>query len=263
MDEIAFTLPHGTVGPRYICLPEPSISVDQDAEWCVVRLDGKWRQFRFHNYHELYDVPGLYERIFYDVLKCDSPATIRRLLQKELDASGMEGHELRVLDLGAGNGMVGEELIKLGVDRLVGADIIEEAKRATERDRPGVYDAYYACDMTKLSADLTATMFRYRFNCLTCVAALGFGDIPTNAFAHAFEFIAPDGWVAFNIKETFLDGDDHSGFSRLIQRMIDANILEVREQLRYRHRFSTDRRALHYVAIVGLKRGEIPAAWLD
>jgi len=58
--------------------------------------------------------------------------------------------ELRVLDLGAGNGMVGEELKKQEVSRLVGVDIIPEAYEATIRDRPGLYDAYYIEDFTKL-----------------------------------------------------------------------------------------------------------------
>jgi len=35
---------------------------------------------------------------------------------------------LRVLDLGAGNGVMGEELKKHGASRLIGADIIYEAQ---------------------------------------------------------------------------------------------------------------------------------------
>ena len=38
--------------------------------------------------------------------------------------------ELRVIDLGAGNGMMGEVLKREGVARLVGADIIPEAREA-------------------------------------------------------------------------------------------------------------------------------------
>lgn len=58
--------------------------------------------------------------------------------------------ELRVLDLGAGNGMMGEALKKQEISRLVGVDIIPEAYEATIRDRPGLYDAYYIEDFTKL-----------------------------------------------------------------------------------------------------------------
>jgi glycine betaine/choline ABC-type transport system substrate-binding protein len=43
---------------------------------------------------------------------------------------------LRVLDIGAGNGMVGSELMGSGAQMYVGIDIIEETRTATERDQP-------------------------------------------------------------------------------------------------------------------------------
>ena len=49
---------------------------DQDEEWCEVRLEDSWRRIRFHDYDEVYSIPGLYEQIFYDELKCDSPRTV-------------------------------------------------------------------------------------------------------------------------------------------------------------------------------------------
>jgi hypothetical protein len=51
------------------------------------------------------------------------------------------------------------------------------------------------------------------------VAALGFGDIPTKAFHQALHFVKPGGWVVFNIKETFLNASDTTGFSRLIRHL--------------------------------------------
>ena len=67
----------------------------------------------------------------------------------------------------------------------------------------------------------------------------------------------PEGWIAFNIKEEFLNGRDSSGFSELIHSMSDANVLEIRRRERYRHRLGTDRQPLHYVVIVGRKLGDI------
>ena len=55
-------------------------------------------------------------------------------------------------DLGAGNGLVGQELQKFGVARLVGVDISAQAAIAVLRDRPGVYDDYHEMDMLKMSA---------------------------------------------------------------------------------------------------------------
>jgi hypothetical protein len=88
------------------------------------------------------------------------------------------GSELRVRDLGAGNGMVGE---LLDAARVVGVDISDSARRACERDRPHAYDAYYVTDMSRLDGPTQAEMKSWQLDCLSCIAALGFGDIPVRA----------------------------------------------------------------------------------
>lgn len=240
-----------------VALPVSGLRLSQDAEWCVIRDEKGWREIRFHDYGELYEVPGLYERVFYRILKCNSPAIVRSLLEEELSRTGAEPQELRVLDLGAGNGMVGEELAGMGVDKVVGVDIIEAAKNATDRDRPGIYQDYLVTDMTNLADEHWQRLAGYEFNCLTCVAALGFGDIPTKAFVEAYNLIARGGWIAFNIKESFLNGSDSSGFARLIKTMIADRSLLVRARSRYRHRLATNGDPLYYVAMAAVKRSDV------
>ena len=240
-----------------IALPPADLLLSQDEEWCVVRLNGEWREIRIHDYDELFSVPGLYERLVYDILKCDSPGRLRQLLEAELDACGSKTGTVRVLDLGAGNGMVGEELVDMGVEFVVGVDIIEAAAQATQRDRPGIYAKYHVMDMTRMSPDDRCELAGYAFNCLTCVAALGFGDIPTEVFANAYNLIEPGGWVAFNIKSSFLNQDDSSGFAWLIQSLMDDETLKVHRMQRYRHRLGTNRQPIEYTAIVGSKRRDI------
>ncbi len=246
-------------GKLQVALPESDMSMTQDAEWCVVRVDGEWRQIRFHDYDELFSVPGLYEKVLYEILRCDSPRVVRNLLEAalSLDADA-SAKDLRVLDLGAGNGMVGEELADMGADHIVGVDIIEKAAEATERDRPGLYENYHIVDMTDLDEGQQSELASYHFNAMTCVAALGFGDIPASAFVASFNLVEPGGWIAFNIKEDFLSRDDGSGFSGLIRNMVDDGTLEVRRRQRYQHRLATDRHPLHYVAIVGVKHRDVP-----
>src|SRR3954447_25065843 len=131
----------------------PSVAergLDQDEEWCRVRVDGHERTIRFHDYHEIFAIPGLYERIFHDHLECRSPAEVVGLLGEQVAAAGMDPADLSVLDVGAGNGIVGEELRGLGVSALVGVDILPEAAEAAARDRPGAYDDYLVCDLTAL-----------------------------------------------------------------------------------------------------------------
>jgi len=241
-----------------LALPEPSVALTQDAEWCVVRTDDGWQQIRFHDYGEIYCIPGLYERIFYDVLKCNSPATVCDLLSGEMRKAGFAAADLRALDLGAGNGMVGEQLREAGVETVVGVDICEEAAIAAERDRPGVYTDFLVSDMTDLPEKDYRHLRAFRFTGMTCVAALGFGDIPPEAFVQAYNLVARDGWVAFNIKADFLTDRDPSGFARLIRSMLEEKTLRLMVQKRYCHRISTDGRPLPYVAMVGRKAEDVP-----
>jgi len=245
--------------------PEDGQKLGQDeVSFHIVEKSGNKQKIRFHDYDEIFQRPGLYEQIFYDRLKCCSPEKVGRLLELALGTDREPVTELRVLDLGAGNGIMGETLKdKHGVARLVGADIIPEARTAAFRDRPDVYDEYYVADMTNLSADEEEEIQEWSFNCLTSVAALGFGDIPPEAFLKSMQLIKDDGWVAFNIKETFLDRSDQSGFSRFIRELIFSEYLDVYHLERYRHRLSMEGRPLFYFALVGRKTGKIPSDFLE
>jgi predicted TPR repeat methyltransferase len=235
--------------------------ISQDEEWCEVGFNGAARRIRFHDYADIYAIPGLYEQLFYDELECRSPKTVTTLLGEELSREGAAADQLTILDVGAGNGMVGEELTHLGAGSVVGVDIIEEAALAAERDRPEVYDDYFVVDLTAIPGNVRPKLEARRFNCLTSVAALGFGDIPPLAFAEAYNLIADGGWVAFTIKEDFLSERDGTGFSRLIRRMLGEDTLELRGERRYRHRLSVTREPLHYVAMVARKQRSVPVDW--
>jgi ubiquinone/menaquinone biosynthesis C-methylase UbiE len=239
-------------------------SLDQDEVFFYLIRDDKKERIRFHDYDRIYSVPGLYEQLFYDRLKCQSPKKVTQILQSALAQSQECISELRVLDLGAGNGMMGEALAKdHGISRLVGADIISEAREATERDRPGLYDDYYVADFCNLDDGLRKEIASWQFNCMTTVAALGFGDIPTKAFIEAFNIIRSEGWVAFNIKETFLDVSDQTGFSKTIRELILSEYLDIYHLERYRHRLSMEGEALPYFAVAGRKNADIPEGFLE
>ena len=226
-------------------------------------LDGESREkIRLHDYDRIYEVPGLYEQVVCERLKCQSPATVVDVLYS-VSQSHQRFNEMRVLDLGAGNGMVGEELKKKGVSRLIGVDIISKAQSATERDRPGVYDAYYVMDFTQLSEDERDELNSWSLDCLISVAALGFDDIPAPAFLEAFNMIDQDSWVAFNIKETFLDRSEDSGFSHLIRELIFSEYLDLYHLQRYRHRFSIEGEPLYYFALGGKKTADVPPSFTD
>lgn len=236
-------------------LIEPHV-LDQHEAYFILR-EKEEVNMRFHDYAELYKRPGLYEQLFYERLQCSSPAKVIGILENVLLQNRVEMSELRMLDLGAGNGMVGELLRKKGVARVIGVDILQEAYLACERDRPGVYDAYYVANLAVMDDALSHELGQWRIDCMLSVAALGFDDIPPEVFAAAFNLVQDGGWIAFNIKETFLNASDTSGFAQLVKNLIHGDILKVHHLERYRHRISIDGRPLYYYAIAGKKESNI------
>ncbi len=238
-----------------IHLPEHGVDgLDQDEEFFEIEQNGERRKIRFHDYDEIFSVPGLYERLFAVQLQCQSPKVVVGLLGEALEAEDADPEELRAIDLGAGNGMVGEELADLGATEIVGVDLIEEARDAAERDRPGVYDAYHALDITDPPPGPKRDLAERDFNCMTCVAALGFGDMPPAAFLAAYDLVDPGGWVAFNIRDQFID--EPTDFSRLIDGMLKAGELAEHRRKRYLHRLSVSGEGIDYVAIVARKSAD-------
>jgi hypothetical protein len=216
-----------------------SSHLNQDEAYFYLQGSGSKRKIKFHDYDEIYQVPGLYEQIFYDRLKCNSPGKVTSILE----AAVKQSHR--------------------GVSRLIGIDIIPEAYDATIRDRPGVYDAYYVEDFTQLDMDKKEEIESWQCDCMVTVAALGFGDIPVKAFIEAFNIIKSEGWVAFNIKETFFDTRDESGFSKMIRELLFSNYLDVYYIERYRHRLSIEGEPLYYFAIAGRKNSDVPDSFLQ
>ncbi|HMQ46267.1 MAG TPA: hypothetical protein PKA00_02460 [Saprospiraceae bacterium] len=235
----------------------------QDEAYFYLTRDRKKEKILFHEYDKIYSIPGLYEQLFYDRLKCNSPRQVTEALEHAIKENNNYFSEMKVLDFGAGNGMMGEELKKIGIARLVGVDIIEEARTATNRDRPGIYDEYYVKDFTQLTDEDRNEIKTWNLNALTTVAALGFGDIPPKAFIEAFNLIQKQGWVAFNIKETFLYETDESGFSRLIRELIFSKYMNINHLERYRHRLSIEGVPLYYFSVVCWKKAHIPPELME
>ena len=246
-----------------ISFPDVENACQGAGEYFFLEQNGEKEKVTFHEYDKIYSIPGLYEELFYDRFECNSPSVVCTLLQNHLKKINLDSSGLNVLDVGAGNGIMGEELKKIGVDSIIGLDILEEARDSALRDRPKIYENYYVADLTDLSETLDHTLNEAGFNCMTIVAALGFGDIPPRAFATGFNYISSPGFFAFNIKEDFLKAKDSTGFCKLINKMINNNILEIKAKRTYCHRLCLDGSSLNYVAVVGEKKCDISKAFLD
>jgi SAM-dependent methyltransferase len=238
-----------------VVFPQSDEQLDQDEEYFELGLENKEKIF-FHDYRKIYKVPGLYEQVFAKHLKCESPKVISDLLYKNVKSSDQNPSELRILDFGAGNGMVADELNDQDPELIVGVDILEEAKEAAERDRKGLYRDYLVTDMAKPSEDEMSRLSSFKFNTLVTVAALGFEHIRPVGFINAFNLLPSGGWVAFNLRDRFLSDSDDSGFQQALNKD-GKEALEVLDQKRYVHRLSVKGEPIHYQAIVGRKLGDI------
>ena len=242
-------------------LPPLQNALPQYEEWCEVFEQQAWRRIRFHDYASIFERPGLYEHLFYRLLQCDSPRVVVRLLS-DVRQTRARLPPLHVIDLGAGNGIVAEELRKVGAEKIVGIDILPEARQAAQRDRPGVYTDFVVADLCDPSPEVSDRIRATRPNALVCVAALGFGDIPPLAYYHALDFVPEGGLLAFNIKEDFLDEGYNHGFSELIRRMMSGKVVRIEATRRYCHRLSMAGEPIFYTAMVATKLDAIPRSML-
>lgn len=239
-----------------IAYPDRASGLDQDEEWINLIHENGSERIRLHEYGRFFDIPGLYEEVVYNHLRCDSPRVLTELLQQTMRRQAESDQALRVLDFGAGNGIVGECLQQaVKPEAIVGVDIIASARKAALRDRPDVYDDYYVMDLSRADGRAEKLLARWQFNALVTVAALGFGDIPTRAFVNAFNMVADRSWVAFNIKDRFFSDDDDTGYHATLREMIGRS-LKVYRKHRYCHRLSIAGDPLYYYAVIGRKEND-------
>lgn len=227
-------------------------SLDQNEEYFTLKDE----KIKFHDYERIYQTPGLYEEVFHQQLKCQSPQVIKEILYKNIRLSDTSPQALRVLDFGAGNGLVAEALSAEGPELIVGVDVIDEARQAALRDRPEVYESYFVIDLATAEERIMKKLKAYDFNAMVSVAALGFGHIPPQSFINAFNLVKSGGWIAFNLRDKFLTESDESGFRQTMNWLTNDYIKFIDEKT-YIHRLSVSGDPIHYTALVGQKVADI------
>ncbi len=240
-------------GIREVSLPDAATQNGKEAGYCLVEDGGALRQVRLRGDARLWEWPGVYEHLVRTLLRGNAPGALSHMLDRQLRSSGTNAADLRVIDLGAGNGWMGEELGSIGIPLVIGVDSSSAAAIAAERDHPDVYQSYLMLDMRRLSEAQRDDLMNYDFNCLVCVDALAADEPAPNAFAEAFNLLAPDGWVAFHLNAETAEGGRDSRFARIVHRMIQSGSMNVATQQRYRHRFTTYGAPLFHVGVVARK----------
>jgi SAM-dependent methyltransferase len=241
--------------PFDIEFPPVQTAIDQNEEFFFLK-GAQDEKIQFHDYERIYKIPGLYEALFHDRLKCDSPAVIKNLLYKQVSEAEEAVQQMKILDFGAGNGLVAQALKEEDPEMIVGVDILEEAKEAAMRDRPEVYEDYVVEDLGEPSKSTWEKLESYDLNAMVSVAALGFDHIPPDGFINAFNLIEDTGWIAINLRDKFLTKEDDSGFKKTLDWIAD-DYIDFKEEETYVHRLSVSGEPIHYTAIVGKKVNSI------
>jgi hypothetical protein len=195
----------------------------------VIFDDGRVQRLTMHDYGRVYAIPGLYEEVVQRRLGCATPDRVAALLARGAAALGRDLADVRVLDLGAGNGVSGEAIATAGMRPVVAIDIEPAARPATLRDRPGLYDLVLSANVAALTPRDAAAVRALRPNALALVGALGNDHVGVEALRAAALLLQPDALVAYTRPEY----EDDAALLTALARLGDVTEL-ARE--RYVHR---------------------------
>jgi len=219
-----------------------------------VRIEGRWEHVLLSDRERLLALPGLYDQLVGEMLRCRAPKQAIGLFTSVLADRDIPARHLSVIDLGAGNGVVAEELRRLGVDSVVGIDVLPQARVAADRDRWGMYDDYLVADAAELSKTDYRRLIANDPDVLVAVAPVGQHDLSTKAFATAFNAIRTGGWVVIDVRDEL----DHSPFAQMLRQMTQLQVIRMEATKRYVQRLNVDGETIESVAIVARKLHDLP-----
>ena len=204
-----------------------------------------------HQYGEIYKVPGLYEFIFYETLQCRSHTFMVGMLEKALRQEENNGLlKSTFLDFGAGTGLVGEELRKIGVERIIGLDILPRAMEAYQTAGGTSYEIYLIDNMSNPKKQTVQTIMEYGPHVAITVSALGFNDVPAVAFNNVLSFLAPNDLFAFNLCSKILE-NGQAEYNEVISALEGCRKVEFLDKQKYVHRYSPGGKEILYHGFVG------------
>jgi hypothetical protein len=222
-----------------------------DQEEIVVRFadDGHEERVRVQDYARVYAVAGLYEAIVQDRLCCQSPDRVASMLARAAPELGRAPQSVRVLDLGAGNGVSGQALAAQGLRPVVAIDTEPAARAAALRDRPGLYQAYLIADVLALTPGEVRMIRALAPNALACVGAIGLDHVPPAALPAALELLADDSLLGYTLAEANRTVDGAEISARLSEIAERWRIDELARE-RYRHRLTVSGRPIWWEAVI-------------
>lgn len=226
---------------------------DQTQESLLVRYpDGTEDAFRLHEYDRVFAVPGLYEEVVQERLRCASPRTLADGLLRCAAGAGIAPQDIAVFDLGAGNGVMGEALRARGVPTLVASDNIAVARDAALRDRPDLYTEYLVGDTDDLP-QVAELVRAHGLNALVAAGALGLGHISAASFHRLWTRFPAGAWFAVSLHADLAEpgGSDFGDYLAGFEARDDGGEILLREP--FRHRLTMSGEPITYVAVVARK----------
>ena len=244
-----------------IRLPLDECNAQTDEEYFYLLTEtGQERRLKVHDYAEIYRISGLYECIVCDKLQYKAPQVIAKLLVEQTAQDNLTVNNLRVLDIGAGNGVSGEVLVKQGISSIVGLDIVSEAATAAHRDYPGVYQQYYVEDLTRLREKTHEELINQKFNVLLMSGSLY--HLPALALVNALNLIPVEGLFAVTLRGLGM-GQEKSGQEKpenayqLFEHFVGDKMLEIIIRKNCQQRLSVNGEPIEGIAVIARKTREI------
>ncbi|NQW22691.1 MAG: class I SAM-dependent methyltransferase [SAR202 cluster bacterium] len=143
----------------------------------------------------------------------NSPQNATNVFAKYVDRSG------RILDAGAGTGLVGECLAAVGYKNLVAMDLsngmLEEAKRKN------VYNEF-----RQMALGVTLDFVTDEFDSVISVGVFTLGHAPANSFDELARITKPSGLIVFSLR---VDTYESKGFKEQQTRMEESGVWQLAE----------------------------------
>lgn len=212
---------------------------------------GRQVETGLHDYAALCEVPGLYEAVYFLCLGGRAPHLLVEVLARVVPAH--ERPDAQVLDVGAGTGVVGEQLRAVGFRRIAGTDLEPASEQAIRRDRGQVYEALRTMDLAQPGQGDLVWLGALAPRIVTVVGAVGFGHLPVEALATVIRVLSPGGLLAVTVAPDFERAPELAGHTALLL----GSTYRERARQEGLHRLTADGGRIEATALV-LERTEAP-----
>ena len=134
-----------------------------------------------------------------------------KLFEKVLSKLGFE-KDCKILDVGAGTGLVGNEMYKLGYANLTGIDLSEEM--LAEASKKGVYKHLVQVDMYNFDISI----YSQKFDAVISIGTFTVGQLKPEIIPKLARFVRPGGVVCISFRDITWENPE-TGFTKQVEEM--------------------------------------------